>query len=501
MSVTTWTRLEPDTMTGNLEADLEQGVTAALADPLWLIGRQWQLRELTGEDAGSPVQASIRSSAALLDRILLPHQASFDRGSMIAEELVERAPGLGDVRTRKAGWTSFGQRLAEAQLTAEANRVASAFPEKDGDVILAKLDAGTLAAKLGASGSASFTEATNSWAAWYRPRAATDRNGAWDGDSFTYTFGMTAHVAGARARVDVAGHDGGRLDWDSFAFEHTAPSSGTGPQSEEIVIAPALLDAAGMPSAWFWEFEDPRADLGRIETAPNDVGRLLIVETLMAFAADWYLVPVSMPTGSLARIEDLRVTDTFGVSVVIRPVEEIAPDPQWGLWTIGDAPYLLVPPPESVGLVSEPVEEWALVRDEAANLAWAIRRVPEALPRPISADAPAAPDADFVYEPMAPVEPNRIPLTLAGSGPGRRFKPVPLFHGSTSQLLSDLIPANLELADDTLPEEGLTLQRRYKFARDADGKAHLWIETVKTVGAVAPSAGIAFDRLVNSFVP
>ncbi|MBL8972401.1 MAG: hypothetical protein JNK56_17575, partial [Myxococcales bacterium] len=44
-------RLEAITRTD----DVAQGLQARLADPLWLIGRQWQVGELTGEDAASPV--------------------------------------------------------------------------------------------------------------------------------------------------------------------------------------------------------------------------------------------------------------------------------------------------------------------------------------------------------------------------------------------------------------------------------------------------------------
>lgn len=497
MSVTTWTRLEPDTMIGNLEVDLRSGVAARLADPLWLVGRQWQLRELSGEDAGSPVWATVHSSAALLDRILLPRQQPFDRRNMLAEELVERTPAPADSRTRKAGWISFGQRLAEAQLNDVAERVADAFPQQDGNVILAELDAGTLATTLGADAAAGFMEAARGWAQWYRPRAVAGRNDAWDGDSLSYDFAMTAELPGVRTRVEVSGHDGGRLDWDSFALGHSEPTSGNGPRDNTLEIAPALLDAAGMPSAWFWELEDPAVDLGRLETAPDDVGRLLIVETLMAFAADWYLVPVTQPSGSLSRIEQLRVVDTFGVITDIRPVEEKVPDPQWGLWTIGEATYQLVPPPQSNGLVSEPLEEWVLVRDEAADLAWAIRRVPGTPLRLASAAVAASPNADFVYEPMAPVAPDRLALVLDGIGPGRRFTRAALFRGNPAGLSSDLVPDDLALADELLPEEGLTLQRRYKFARDASGGAHLWIETVKSVGATVPSAGLAFDRLLD----
>lgn len=54
-SVTTWSRLEPRTR----DRDLRDGLRAAVHDPLWLLGRQWQVGELKGEDGGSLVDATV----------------------------------------------------------------------------------------------------------------------------------------------------------------------------------------------------------------------------------------------------------------------------------------------------------------------------------------------------------------------------------------------------------------------------------------------------------
>ena len=70
MSITNWTRLEPDTQTNVLDVDLAEGVTARLADPLWMLGRQWQMGELTGEDAASPVVAHLEASSYALTSVV-----------------------------------------------------------------------------------------------------------------------------------------------------------------------------------------------------------------------------------------------------------------------------------------------------------------------------------------------------------------------------------------------------------------------------------------------
>ena len=53
------TRLEPQSVSGDPGARRRRAV---VADPLWMIGRQWQLGELLGEDVGNPV--SVRRGAA-----------------------------------------------------------------------------------------------------------------------------------------------------------------------------------------------------------------------------------------------------------------------------------------------------------------------------------------------------------------------------------------------------------------------------------------------------
>jgi hypothetical protein len=86
MSITTWSRLEPDTQTGRPSLDLDEGVAARLADPLWLLGRQWQMGELAGEDAASPVTARITSSSFAIDSIQTPAGSSSYSAATVAAE-------------------------------------------------------------------------------------------------------------------------------------------------------------------------------------------------------------------------------------------------------------------------------------------------------------------------------------------------------------------------------------------------------------------------------
>ena len=59
--MSTWQRLEATT----IDATLVEGPEARIADPMWMLGRQWQVGEFTGEDAASPLylEALVRACA------------------------------------------------------------------------------------------------------------------------------------------------------------------------------------------------------------------------------------------------------------------------------------------------------------------------------------------------------------------------------------------------------------------------------------------------------
>ena len=54
-----WDRVEPNTG----DPTLEEGLQARVADPMWMLARQWQFGEFRGEDAASPVHARVRLSS------------------------------------------------------------------------------------------------------------------------------------------------------------------------------------------------------------------------------------------------------------------------------------------------------------------------------------------------------------------------------------------------------------------------------------------------------
>ena len=60
---TSWTRVESAARTVGLSGGLE----ARVADPLWMLSRQWQVAEFHGDDAAQPVAVRLRSRTVPLD--------------------------------------------------------------------------------------------------------------------------------------------------------------------------------------------------------------------------------------------------------------------------------------------------------------------------------------------------------------------------------------------------------------------------------------------------
>ena len=48
---------------------VEDGLSARLADPLWMLARQWQLGEFRGDDAGSAVSVTFAGARAPPDLV------------------------------------------------------------------------------------------------------------------------------------------------------------------------------------------------------------------------------------------------------------------------------------------------------------------------------------------------------------------------------------------------------------------------------------------------
>lgn len=281
-----------------------------------------------------------------------------------------------------------------------------------------------------------------------------------------------------------------------------------------------------MPAARFWEFEDAQVDFGAVDAGPTDLLRMLLVEFALAYGNDWFVIPIELDVGALYQTRSLVIADTFGVRTLIKPGSELGlPHSLWrmfqlsytrssGIGTPASNEFFL-PPVLINSLGSAPVEEVLFLRDEMANMAWAVERLVEsatgaplnrfeayvAQQRRADPAAPPAAAGALRYRLSTEVPDYWVPLLPARVGQGLRLRrgAVLSTDGTTAAVsaLGRILEAGqaLDLFEEEVPREGVRVTRGYQFTRWFDGSSLLWVRRDKNVGSGEGSSGLRFDSL------
>lgn len=364
--------------------DIEDGLAARLADPLWMLARQWQLGEFRGDDAGSLVSLSFTADAHMptwwrpepdADQpAAQPWQVwTVDDGPLQATIDAEADDGTALLRLRIDGGAAARRALCAAGLAAVAARLPSPAPwssdaiEAAGPLnalaMASTADPGLLdafiapwsdptvpmpASAIAALGVAaadveSAAAALRGWQTWWRARSAGVPAGhdsgpvdpsAWDASRLEYR-GSLAFASAPGVRLVIDRHPGGPVDWYSADITTaqptdltTAPAPPAALTQPQPVSAPAIPQPArlpGMPSLRFWEYEDAEVDFGNIDAEPADLARLLLVDYTTVYDHNWYYAPIRIPVGALVEVSDttpVTVVDSFGITETLGPLAE-----------------------------------------------------------------------------------------------------------------------------------------------------------------------------------
>ncbi|MGH3996273.1 MAG: hypothetical protein ACRDTJ_02275, partial [Pseudonocardiaceae bacterium] len=370
--------------------------------------------------------------------------------------------------------------------------------------------------------------AAQAWLIWADTLVLAPPSGpaGWVAERLEYTFGFPAASADGTS-LEADEYTNGQLDWHTFTAAGTAAPGGSAQQLGPLTVVPSAVTYPGMPAARRWEFEDARVDFGAVEANPEDLGRMLLTQFALVYGDDWLLVPLEVPVGALVQITRLDVHDTFGQTTTIGPTAQLGGAPgEWGMFGLtraggppGDS--LLIAPALAASLQGRAVEEVLLLRDEAANLAWAVERTvqgdnglpadrAQAAHESTSPTPPPAQAADtFAYRLRTDVPEHWLPLlpqraqptdpsmtfrlgALPRLAPGGTVEPI----GPRGRLLQPPTPgADVIIREDEIPREGIRVTRAYQLARWIDGTTHLWLGRRKTVGRGEGSSGLRFDAM------
>lgn len=569
-----WMRVEPHRRT----TDVKSGLAAEVADPLWMLLRQWQFGELTADDGGSPVAIDVSASWSRFSRYRAegpstdPQAAEsipFDADGMPLEALVEREPIIRLDQPDRTPWTvsvRAGRMLTDRLHAIDRHDTASALAQHgattfdpptegqvaasnraeglnearyrallgggqviDGSKVLQLHKSDALPAELDLGG---LGDLLTAWAAdiddEWGVADAIPSSPAWIPDRFEYSFALAAPPlpdgSGDEIVLRATQYDGTGTRWSSvdLAKEDSlgAATDADGRVGQRVTtVLPSPLTYAGMAANRFWEMEDASVALGTASHGRTDLARILATEFAVIYSPDWYMAPVEVPVGSIARIDWVIVRDTFGVATLVGDVEQQTGDNagrQFQPSVIGgkgdeDQPLLVVLPSGMNTLSSEPLEQVSLQRDEMANLAWTIEQTVmgpsgRPVPRPWFAssftppDAISADDYELIWRLATPVAETWTPLVaVIGEGEHeglrllRRASILDTTSGRVTHTKSAILAEVRDIREEEVSSSGIRLRLVDQLARSHDGRCFVWRGKEKRVWRGEASSGLRFD--------
>jgi len=487
--------------------DLQRGFAAEVADPAWLLGRQWQVGEHAGEDASTPVLVELDVAHTRLDPV-----AGMDPTVVPAEPLIE---GAGD------DWWTIGRRArvgrAVADRLTDDQRAACAFGELPlpyRDVLAGAVD-GLAAHRAG------LVSADDESIAGLPVRPDFWRTG-------TLTYEADLSVGGTT--LAVRGHDGGDVDW--YTVDADTPVAA--PAFARRQVVPQRLRYPGAPAPRWWEIEDAAVDIGGFPPDRSHLATALLIELVCDHANDWFTIPIPPPapdrdtgttppsSGVVVTLDHVHVRDSFGDrwDLTVPPGDgdpEAGPDDAPGPWSLFrtkglDRSSLIVWPTAATPLTGPAVDDVLLGVDEDANVMWAVELRADGVDLALSADSTKALEEtrrtgsrDFTWEPSTTLPDHWHPYRIESRPePSRRVfvqgavadlsqrPPVPR-SGPRSELIG--AGAGHELDASAVPNQGLRLERRWSLARGTDGSPVLWRQRRRVPLLAGPVSHLRFDLL------
>lgn len=551
--ITAYNRLEASPRS----LDFKRALRAEVRDALWMVTRQWQFGEFQAEDAGSPVGSQIVGEHTVMQQIAFPGGYTFALDPKVPlETQVEREHLHGSLFLATQMARYFLRLMKDSGLVGdEPARLRKKYPlqyaiEKN------DLDATQLAAAVGDSlfdGFKLHTDVITSVAGvtafhkWMNddavPAAAQDKykviagqfeawfarnysqpatkETAWLPSQLEYQFEVTSPQLGKRLTADQ--YSEGRVDWYSFDVVRERVAGNPAGVENFVSFIPGAVAFRGMPNPRFWMLEDGQTNFGALDTSTTGALHLLFAEFGLIYGNDWFVLPYPMDINTLCEIRGITVTDVFGQRTLIRPAGRKGPEDSWQRWTMfhhtdsktgSDSSLYYLAPSITKSLQGDPLERVNFLRDEMANLVWAVEStVPSQAGKGVNGnemalkdDPPAvfAPTDDKVqirYVAGTRVPDNWIPFIpvhIEGSNREIRLQraKMPGSKGALGVILNEKAPPYY-VNEEEIPRGGIEVERSFQRTRWLDGRTYLWIGRSKKAGEGEGWSNLQFDQIVD----
>lgn len=572
-SITAWNRLEGRPR----EEDFSRSLRAEIRDPLWMLCRQWQMGEFQGEDAGTALEARFVSETSRFQ--------SFTGGNNVRRTYSDELPLEVHVEREHFSWdllsrirvgqtwikllrhqaldgylsthylphcsydtpsTLIGQDYFDADPEAAQWMSLAEGTVPNGEKLLNALRNGTHDTWIaGTADEASLRQLGQELLALHQrlysePIDTTDD--CWKPERMEYQFAVGLGTDGQEERLSADQYYEGHLDWYSFDRGERSVTDAALPLERTVQsYIPTPVQYYGMPNRRWWSFEDGTVNLGHLNPQTSDLATLLFAEFALLFTNDWHLIPCPLPVGSLTDIQGIVITDVFGIKSWVRPVGR-GLDDDWNRWSVfslkttgeNDAAdtRLLLPPSLVKTLESNPMEELRFLRDEMANLVWAIeQKVPSetqggidgyetstrleqhlrdigALPSEAPRPAPPVdqPPATLTYtlgttvpRNWIPFIPVRIPGSLSRIRLQKAAMPefIDRYGDAIVTSRTSLIESSgpFFLHEEEVPRAGAVVKKQFNRTRWYNGIVYTWIAKRKEAGRGEGASGLSFDQI------
>jgi hypothetical protein len=356
---------------------------------------------------------------------------------------------------------------------------------------------------------------------------------AWRPERLDYDVEVAALTADARrARLQAYPGPRGELDW--YAFDEigrdATTSGGAAPPEEDLAtsLIPTGVSFAGMPQGRWWQFEDARFNWASVDADRREIAKAMILDFMLVQSEDWFIAPLGVEVGVLATIQQLAVRDVFGERTLLSRADAsstTAGAPRWTMYSTqaerGAAEYLILPPSTLRTTMDGPdLEEVRFLRDEQANLVWAIEAkaengvgrawsgheraltVPDETPPLPETTAPlryrmqTSTPLHWIPFPPVQIDATRRAVALERAAMQRfidgaltRMEPVGRVLRPTN--LDD--PRIYRIREEEVTRSGARILRANKRSRWIDGGTHVWTARWRRAGLGEGASGLRYD--------
>ena len=248
-----------------------------------------------------------------------------------------------------------------------------------------------------------FLSAAAAYLDWFEKSHETpdnEQDTSWQPSQLEYSFACSAPNKGnvGNTVLNAEEFHHGHLDWYSFDIDLEPKGDGldTLIQADEddavrtdvFTLIPSEAQFAGMPNSRWWEFEDGSTDFGNLTAETTNIAKILLAEFALMYSNDWFVIPFTVPAGSISEVKGIVITDTFGEKTLVKPAGQGDAD-DWTAWTMFNLtktanseghtgkvdPRVMIPPAIQKAQESKPLEAVEMVRDEMANMVWGVENV------------------------------------------------------------------------------------------------------------------------------